>query len=316
MCGIAGFFSNDKSLDFSQANLICRRMSQTLNKRGPDHQNTWNNNSNLFFAHSRLSILDLSMNGSQPMISHTKRYVITYNGEIYNHKSIRSKIENKKKIQWKSECDTETLLEGIEFFGLEKTLNLIDGMFAFALWDSKEHKLYLARDKHGEKPLYFGYSDNCLIFGSSLSAINCYPNFKKKISNEAIKLYLRFSYIPEPHSIFNNIYKVNPSEFITIRLSDFILKNDNIKNHLKKNYWYKRNYIKEINFKINQKQYIDNLDQLLTNSVKKTLISDVPIGSFLSGGIDSSLVSSIAQKVSKDKIQTFSIGFQELFQNT
>lgn len=311
MCGIAGFYNNDKTLNFSDAIIISRKMSETLNHRGPDYQNTWHNNSNLFFAHSRLSILDLSEKGHQPMISHSKRYVITYNGEIYNHKSIRLKIENEKKIHWKSECDTETLIESIEAFGLEKTLNLIDGMFAFALWDCIKQTLYLARDKHGEKPLYYGFANNSLVFGSSISAINCYPNLKKKISNEAIKLYLKFSYIPEPYSIFNNVYKVNPSEFIMIRFSDLKSKNDDIKNYLKKDYWYKKDHIKKIDPKIDQRKYTDDLDKLLTNSVTNTLISDVPIGCFLSGGIDSSLISSIAQKVSKNKIQTFSIGFQD-----
>ena len=314
MCGIAGFFKNDYSINFNYAEKISKNMSISLEHRGPDYLNQWSSESDdIFFSHSRLSILDLSSNGNQPMISQSKRYVITYNGEIYNHLEIRKIIDKKKKIKWNSSCDTETLIESIDLFGIIKTLNLIEGMFAFAVWDQKDKKLILARDQFGQKPLHYGFVGNSLVFGSELKALKCYPNFNKKLSRQGIGFFLDYSYIQEPDTIYEDIFKVKPSELIIFDLKKsnskkFVLE----KNKIQKIKWISTNTKK--NYKSSDQtleDYLETLEILLTKSVKETMLADVPVGCFLSGGIDSSLITAFAQKISDKKIETFSIGFTQ-----
>ena len=310
MCGIAGFYKNNKGITTSLAENILKKMTNSLSHRGPDHLNYWySEEDDIFFSHSRLSILDLSSNGNQPMFSKSNRYVITFNGEIYNHLEIRNKINKKKKIIWKSSCDTETLIESIELYGVENTLNMIEGMFAFAIWDKKKKQLYLARDKFGQKPLYYGFLGDSIVFGSELKAITCYQNFSNHISKSALGFFLNYSYIQEPDTIYKNIFKVMPSELITF---DFKNKNSNKKFLIKKDKWsyfLKPNIDNKQNKKVSY--YVDKLDEILTNAVKETMLADVQVGCFLSGGIDSSLISAISQKISNKPISTFSIGFVE-----
>ena len=222
MCGIVGFVS--KSLDKYESVEILNKIKKTISHRGPNDDGIWyDENINLYFGHQRLSILDLSMSGSQPMHSFSGRYVIIYNGEIYNHLKLRKDIEKEKSvnINWNSTSDTETLLNYIEFFGLENCLKAIRGMFAFALWDKKDKKLILCRDSIGEKPLYFGWIKDTFIFASELKPFQLFPGFNNEISKKSLSQYFRYSYVPNPFSIYNQIFKLQPGCYLQFKNTNF-----------------------------------------------------------------------------------------------
>ena len=306
MCGITGFFQRN-IYDNNMVDVL-NKMSDAIIHRGPDTKGIWyNQQKKIYFGHRRLSILDLSTNGDQPMISSSQRYVLIFNGEIYNHREIRKDLE-KYSINWKGHSDTETLIEAIEFLGLPTTLDRVVGMFAFALWDNKDNKLVLARDRLGEKPLYYGWCDQSFIFSSELKSLKKFKNFTNPISKEALNYYTMYNYIPAPLSIYEDIFKLEPGFYLEI--SD---KNINEKIVFKKRYWnievsYQKN---SNNLIVNKHAAINELETLLTNSIKNQMFCDVPYGSFLSGGLDSSLVTSIMQKISRNPIQTFSIGYED-----
>ena len=308
MCGIAGLINNSEN-SFTGINKTITNMVQSLNHRGPDSSDIWvNDRKTIALGHSRLSILDLTKNGSQPMKSSTGRNIITYNGEIYNHQEIRKIISQNKSINWSSSTDTETLIESIEFFGIEETLKKINGMFAFGVLDKYENKLYLVRDKIGEKPLYYTYSKNIFLFASELSAITSSNLFDFNYDINSINMFLKYQYVPSPYSIFNKIYKLQPGHYILIDLNKFF-NDDNIQI---KQWW----NLKKIINKSKSKEYdasksIIGLNKAIENAVHSQMISDVPIGSFLSGGIDSTLVTSIMNKYSKNKLKTFTIGLKD-----
>ena len=302
MCGISGIFST--YIDDSKINLLSK-INNCLSHRGPDNSCVVSDR-NIVFGHKRLSILDLSENGHQPMNSRSKRYIITFNGEIYNHLQIRKKYFSNH--MWKGSSDTETLIELIDKFGLEKSLKIVDGMFAFGIWDKKEKKLVIARDKFGEKPIYFGLHGDKFIFASELKG---FEFFKKdlKINFESVKNYLNFSYISSPNSIYQSIYKLNPASFLSIDLK--ILSGLRSSNFIDFDatqvcYWSKNNDQNQNRFK-SYDDYKLKIKNQLEKSVEEKMISDVPLGIFLSGGIDSSLVTSIASKISRKKIDTFTI---------
>ena len=222
MCGITGFYS--KTL--SNFNDVILKMNSAISHRGPDSSNYWmDKNAGIVFGHQRLSIIDLSQDGNQPMKSNSGRFIITYNGEIYNHLEIRRELaEINLNIKWKSTTDTETLLEALEFWGVEKTLKKINGMFAFGLWDKKDRSLILVRDRIGEKPLYFGWQgkglDKVFFFGSELKALKEHPQFNKEINRDAIALQLRYNCIPDQYSIYKNIYKLLPGHYLQLTEND------------------------------------------------------------------------------------------------
>lgn len=302
MCGISGIFST--YIDDNKISLLSK-INNCLSHRGPDNSCVVSDR-NIVFGHKRLSILDLSENGHQPMDSRSKRYIITFNGEIYNHLQIRKKYFSN--YLWKSNSDTETLIELIDKFGLEKSLKIIEGMFAFGIWDKKEKKLVIARDKFGEKPIYFGLHGDKFIFASELKGFEFFKE-DLKINFESVKNYLNFSYISSPNSIYQNIYKLNPASFLSIDLKFMSqLRSNNFIDFDASQvcYWSKNNDQKQNRFKSYDDYKLKIKDQL-EKSVKEKMISDVPLGIFLSGGIDSSLVASIASKISKKKIDTFTI---------
>ena len=301
MCGISGFVLKKTEKNFCLESLI--KMVSTLAHRGPNNKGYWKNNENTqFIGHTRLSILDLSEKGSQPMISSSSNYVISYNGEIYNHLEIRKFLNQKKNIKWKSTSDTETILEAIDIIGIDETIKKLHGMFAFCVIDIKKNLLYLVRDKFGEKPLYYGFSNSKFLFASELKGIISFPNFQKKINKKSLNYYFNLSYIPEPHSIFENIFKLEAGTILTFDLNkNLILSNENFITLIEK---------KDLN--ISNKNSVDLLDQTLNSVVKDTMISDVEVGSFLSGGVDSSLITSIMQNQSQKKIKTFSVVFDDL----
>lgn len=307
MCGIAGFYSIDK-LNVTDFNNIRDKTLSSLKHRGPDDNGYWiNGSNNLLLCQVRLSILDLSIKGHQPMHSCNKKFVIIYNGEIYNHLEIRkSLIADGCNVDWSGESDTETLLESIVYWGIEKTLKSIVGMFAFALWDIENNKLTFARDRFGEKPLYWGWQNNKLYFASELSAISCNPYFISQINRNALNQLVRYNYIPAPNSIYKNINKLLPGHFITF---DFNLINQN---QISIPYWNLLDNVKGLkvkNLNITKSEALVLLDNKLTDVIKNQMLSDVPIGAFLSGGIDSSTIVAYMQKVSNIPIKTYTIGF-------
>ena len=316
MCGISGFYSDLKS---SLINDIIN-MNSAISHRGPDATGVWKNkNFGIYLGHQRLSILDLSVAGQQPMKSKSERYIITYNGEIYNHLEIRKEIKEKNfNIIWKGNSDTETLIEAIDLWGIETTLKKIVGMFAFGLWDQKENCLTLARDRMGEKPLYFGWqgknSNKTFIFASELKALRAHSNFEKEISRDAIALQLQFNCIPAPNSIYKNIYKLLPGHYLQLQKTD--LERNLLPSS--KSYWsLKETAIEGLkNLKpINIEKIKDELEVILTNTIKQQMISDVPLGAFLSGGVDSSTIAALMQSQSFQPIKTFTVGFNEEIYN-
>ena len=314
MCGISGLIINNSSKGYLYKNLI--HMQKQINHRGPDYSGAWvDSKLGIGLAHNRLSILDLSPTGNQPMKSKSGRYIISFNGEIYNYLEIKKKL-NKQfpfELSWNGTSDTEVLITAIDLIGLNKTLRLIKGMFAFALWDNYEQNLYLVRDRFGEKPLYWGFIKNMsneriLVFASELNAIKKLPFFNNKFSNEGINKYFSYGYISAPTSIYNDIYQIVPGKFIKINYSEFKENNYYSPEEIT---WYsfvKKNLSKK---EFNYKEVSNNVEDLITNSLSLQNNADVPICSFLSGGIDSSLVAALLQKISPYKINTFTIAFPE-----
>jgi len=306
MCGLTGFFLSNKSTDRNKLIKNLNEMTSTLIHRGPDAQNIWINNQNtLGLGHTRLSIRDLSSLGNQPMHSSCGRYVIVYNGEIYSHSELKEELI-KEGVQFKSTTDTEIILESISKFGFKETLLKLNGMFAMAVYDKKEDKLFLTRDRIGIKPLYWGKIQNNIFFGSELKSIKKFFGFKNILNKIAINYFIKWGFITAPLSIYENVYKIIPGEIIEID------KNINIKKTI---YWKLSDKIKNQDLLENNLNYqysLSSLENLIDDSVKKSLVSDVPIGSFLSGGTDSTIVSYFMQKNSKKKIKTFSLGFEEI----
>jgi asparagine synthase (glutamine-hydrolysing) len=310
MCGIAGFYSH-KVLNHSEFTNIGEKILNSINHRGPDDKGFWvNQSNNLLFCQTRLSILDLTVKGHQPMHSSNCKFTIIFNGEIYNHIKIRKLLEaDGCLVNWSSDSDTETLIESLVFWGIEKTLNICVGMFAFALWDWDSKKLTLARDRFGEKPLYWGWQNDNFYFASELSAISCNPHFNSKINRNALNQLIRYNYIPAPNSIYENIFKLLPGHYITIDFNALIKNQDSVP------YWSLFSNINECKYNnenITSDDAINLIDDKLTDVIEKQMLSDVPIGAFLSGGIDSSTIVSFMQKVSTKPIKSFSIGFSNV----
>ena len=241
------------------------------------------------------------------MRSANGRYVVAFNGEIYNFRDIRAALEVEEKVKWRGTSDTEVLLAAICRYGVQETLEKLDGMFAIALWDCREKTLYLARDRMGEKPLYYGWQGKTLLFGSELKALTAHPNWKGKLNEAALASYMRFSYVPAPVSIYRGIYKLAPGHIVTLRHGALALG----RLPKSKAYWDARRVFdaaQQDPFAGSEAEAAARLEQLLSGSVERRLISDVPLGVFLSGGIDSSTVAALAQTISVEKIQTFTIG--------
>lgn len=302
MCGIVGFWG---AKNYNNIENLIDRMSSKLISRGPDDFGNWvKKEIGLAIGHRRLSILDISHTGSQPMVSSSKRFIISFNGEIYNHLEIRKEISDKYFYNsWKGHSDTETLLASIEFFGFEQTLSKIIGMFAFSLWDSDKNILYLARDRIGEKPLYYGRSNDTFMFSSELKSLLAHPDWNGKINKASVSLFMRYASVPGTNCIYDNFKKLSPGHYV--KISEFGKKISKPKKYWNLNFKYNDTNILPFN---ESKEY---LRLLLNDSIQKQMIADVPVGCFLSGGIDSSLVSSIMQSNSTKPIKTFTIGFNE-----
>ena len=314
MCGICGFVDLSNRYNHLNRQRIISEMTNTLIHRGPDDEGYWHDEAKgVSLGHRRLSILDLSSHGSQPMLSNSGRYAIVFNGEIYNHSLLRNElIKSGVNISWRGHSDTETLLACIDEWGIEKSIKKSTGMFALAIFDNKENNLFLVRDRMGEKPLYYGYQNGVFLFGSELKAINKHPNSLCEIDRNAIALQFRYSYIPTPYSIYKGIKKLKAGTILKVNLS----RSNILKEALEepKVYWALENVVIKAQKNIytgNSLEAIDDLNDLLGKSVRNQMAADVPLGAFLSGGVDSSLIVSLMQSQSSIPIDTFTIGFSE-----
>jgi asparagine synthase (glutamine-hydrolysing) len=300
MCGIAGFVDFNKKI--TQQDLV--NAANTLQHRGPDDSGIAVFDSvfaGIGLGHRRLSILDLSPLGHQPMYSDDKQVIIILNGEVYNFKEIRKELEQKGH-RFQSNSDTEVIIEAYRQFGIDCLQRFI-GMFSFVLYDTTVQKIFLVRDRAGVKPLYYYFADGCLLFASELKAFHQFPNFKKEIDHTALSLYFKYGYIRAPYSIFNNTHKLLPGHYAELNL-----QNQQLQLH---KYWDVLDYYEKPTININEHEAIEHLDELCTSAFQYRMISDVPVGVFLSGGYDSSLVAAILQKNSTNKIKTFTIGFKD-----
>jgi len=305
MCGFVGFINKKKLLSDTDNFYFLKKMGKAIIHRGPDYSGSYTND-NIFLWHNRLSIQDLSFSGNQPMLTDDGKKILLFNGEIYNHFDLRKIINKKVNYTWKSMSDTETLLILIEYFGIKYALEVVSGMFSFVYLNLLQKKIYLARDRFGEKPLYYSIDDQIIFFSSELKALKLHPKFNKEINNESLKNYFFYGYVPSPLSIYKNTFKVEPSSFKEINYENFSYQTST--------YWDLNNYNKSDKNEITSQNDIKiNTKELLSNSIKEQLISDVPLGCFLSGGTDSALITAMTQEISNTNLQTFSIGFENNF---
>lgn len=318
MCGIAGILAQTEP----QADLsaLAALMADRLVHRGPDASGVWADE-RIALSHRRLAVVDLSQAGSQPMLSACERYVMVFNGEIYNHLDLRQSLaEAGAASVWIGHSDTETLLAAIAHWGMDDALRRAQGMFALAVWDRARKHLSLARDRMGEKPLYWGWAGKDLVFGSELKALRTHPECPREVCREALSQYLRFMYVPAPRSIHPSIYKLEPGTILVVDgeppaapPKDTLRPGENYGSLSIRRYW-------DLNGEIeagarnpiqDECEAVSMLCQVLRKAVERQMLSDVPLGAFLSGGVDSSAIVALMQAESERPVQTFTIGFNE-----
>ena len=304
MCGVVGFLGGD----YNKNESVVVSMANRLIHRGPDSNGYWfDTSAGVSLAHLRLSIVDLSPAGHQPIHSPCGRYTLVFNGEIYNHVELRKILETEGgAFQWRSHSDTEVLLAGLRHWGIDGCLKKLNGMFAFALWDATEQTLFLARDRMGEKPLYYGRAGKSFLFGSELKALQVHPEWRGEVDRDALALYMRHNYVPTPWSIYKGIKKLKPAHYLIVRNNGNCISEPIP-------YW-DLPHIASTGVSLPKGNIIEltnELDQLLRESVGLRMMADVPLGAFLSGGIDSTMVVAQMQAQSIQPVKTFSIGFQE-----
>jgi asparagine synthase (glutamine-hydrolysing) len=310
MCGIAGILTASPR---GGARETIAAMTLTLRHRGPDAGAVFvDDEAGVALGHRRLAILDLSERGAQPMHSACGRYVLTFNGEIYNHLALRQELQASGPVSWRGTSDTETLLAGFVAWGVAATLKKAAGMFALALWDRAERRLTLARDRFGEKPLYYGFigrgAATAFAFCSELKALRAHPDFDNPIDRGAVALFLRFCYIPAPYSIYEGVFKLEPGSILTIAPDRITAPARAVEP-----YWrYGDVAIAGLaNPVSDEREGLELLEQALRHAVALQLVADVPVGAFLSGGIDSSTIVALMQAQSSRKVKTFTVGFDE-----
>ncbi|KPQ01375.1 asparagine synthase (glutamine-hydrolyzing) [Marinobacter sp. HL-58] len=306
MCGFAGFAGPVPPSGREQCESILDSMGQAIIYRGPDAGGIWfDGNLRLGLTHRRLSIIDLSELGAQPMASESGRYVISFNGEVYNFRNLKAELEAAG-ASFRGHSDTEVMLAAFEAWGVEQALTRFNGMFAFAVADRAKRKLYLARDRMGEKPLYYGWQGQTLLFGSELKALTRHPAWQGEINRGALPLLLRHNLIPAPHSIYSGIYKLLPASFVSLDLDQLVPGKlpDSTR------YWrLEDQFVEGQDWTFNDAS--SHLEALLEDVIGDQMVSDVPLGAFLSGGVDSSTIVALMQKQASQPVRTFSIGFNE-----
>ena len=301
MCGIAGFCNWGDSW---KQNI--ERMNEKMYHRGPDASGIWaSGDCAVVLGHRRLSIVDLTPSGAQPMESHNGRYALVYNGEIYNYQTIRDRLIKEKKVTaFRGTSDTEVLLEAFSAYGVSETLHMIKGMFAIAVFDKKERILCLARDRVGEKPLYYGFVGNRqFVFASDLNSITALDGFKNSVNTRVLEDYFRYGYIAAPYSIYENIYKLQPGKYLEIKspFNDYAIET----------YWSMQEtavYGQQHLYRGSEEEAAEELERLLKESIRGQMVADVPVGAFLSAGIDSSTIVALMQSLSDRKVRSFTIG--------
>ena len=303
MCGITGYLTTrgDAESDLRQH---ASRMCDGIAHRGPDDQGIWADAAaGVVLGHRRLAIVDLSPHGHQPMVSACGRYMVVYNGEIYNHLALREQLGS---MPWRGHSDTETMLACFTRFGVHATLDMLVGMFAFAVWDHQTRRLILARDRMGEKPLYFGRLPcGDFVFGSELKALRGHPRWQADIDRDALALFMRYSAVPAPHSIYKGISKLGPGSWLEVSPGGDVGEGQ---------YWNMRDVVDKARAQrvdMPDAEAIDQLETVLSQAVKDQMVADVPLGAFLSGGVDSSAVVALMCRQSSSAVRTFSIGFAE-----
>jgi len=309
MCGIAGYLTFNPSLGNRELVSISAKMTNALEHRGPDDEGIWTDEATgVALGHRRLSIIDLSPSGHQPMLSSDMRYVIVLNGEIYNYLDLRKQLIAGG-LTFQGSSDTEVAVNAIQYWGLEGALPRLTGMFALGVWDREQRILSLARDRLGEKPLYFGWLNSGFVFASELKAIVSHPDWRAEVNRDALAMLLKYSYVPAPYCIYQGINKLQPGMILQL---SFPIKPEGMRIQT---YWSLEQVVssaisggRALEDKV---QVVDQLETLLKSTIKDKMISDVPLGAFLSGGIDSSAVVALMQSQSSTPIKTFSIGFHE-----
>jgi asparagine synthase (glutamine-hydrolysing) len=310
MCGIAGALTLARSVD---ARAEIEAMTAALYHRGPDAGAVFvDESAGVALGHRRLAVVELSERGAQPMHSADGRFVFVFNGEIYNHHSLRRELEATRVVDWRGTSDTETLVECFAAWGVASTLHKAVGMFAFALWDRAERKLTLARDRFGEKPLYYGFvgcgAATIFLFGSELKALRAHRAFDQSVNRNALALYLRYSYVPTPHTIYRDTYKLEPGSILHMRPADVAARR-----RLITRYWRYEEVVAAGLAEpfVDECVAINALEASLSKAVGLQLMADVPVGAFLSGGIDSSTIVALMQAQSSRPVKTFTVGFDE-----
>lgn len=296
MCGIVGFVANDRKEH------VLADMLKVQSHRGPDDSGIFiDNEKGVHLGHNRLAIQDVTAHAHQPFISDCKNYMIVFNGEVYNFKIIKKELEERG-YHFLSNSDTEVILYSYKEWGIEAIHKFI-GMFAFALYDLQQEKLFLVRDRAGVKPLYYYSKGEHFLFASEIKAFHQYPDFEKRVNKEILPFYFQFAYIPGPYSIYENCYKLSPGHYM-----EYDLK---LHNHTTHKYWDINDFYLMDKIDKNEDVIIEEIEALLVDSFKLRMVSDVPVGAFLSGGYDSSTLVSILQKNIPDRVRTFTIGFHE-----
>ena len=314
MCGIAGFLGRRRFAP-EEASSIARGMADAVAHRGPDDAGVWlDGEAGIALAYRRLAVIDPSPAGRQPMQSASGRCVIVFNGEIYNHPDLRRRLEAQcpDALPWRGHSDTETLLAAIEHWGLEKTLQATTGMFAFAFWDREDRTLYLARDRTGEKPLYYGWQNGVFLFGSELKALAAHPAFGGDVDRDALTLLLRHCYISSPWSIYRGVRKLPAGTYLRMVVCSSREHTGELPEP--RRYWSLRDVVaagRAQPFEGGPEDAVDALHDLLLQAVRGQMVADVPLGAFLSGGIDSSTIVALMQAQSGRPVRTFTIGFDE-----
>lgn len=306
MCGIAGWFDRHAQTSADTLTRIARAMGDSIAHRGPDSHDIWvDAEAGIAVSHRRLAIVDLSPAGAQPMFSHCGRYVMVYNGEVYNAQELRQELSSRG-INWRGHSDTEAMLEACVAWGVAAATKKFIGMFAFALWDRQERRLWLVRDRLGIKPVYYAVDQHRLVFGSELKALAVTPGWAPAIDEDAVAGYMRHGYVAQPRTIYRNVWKLPPGHILSIGpKGEATLES----------YWDLRPFAtagaRNVDGKVDMVEEEEKLDALLRDAVSRRMIADVPLGAFLSGGIDSSTVVGLMQASSTRPVRTFSIGFRE-----
>ncbi|MCP3459265.1 asparagine synthase (glutamine-hydrolyzing) [Bradyrhizobium sp. CCGUVB23] len=303
MCGISGIWERN-GCSLQDLKRWASAMTQTLSHRGPDDSGVWlSEQASIAFGQRRLAIIDLSPTGHQPMVSANGQYAITFNGEIYNYRELRAELE-RCGVRFRGHSDTEVIVEGFAQWGVKSTITRLNGMFAIAAWDAGEHQLFLARDRMGEKPLYWAIFDGLVLFGSELKALHAHPGWKRSLNRGAIAAFLRHSYLPGPFTIYEGVYKLPPAGFIKISSGGAPEVGS---------YWDLAGVITQgqrNTLRADEEGLVDELEALLHDAVSRRMIADVPLGAFLSGGYDSSTIVALMQKASLRPVRTFTISFE------